>query len=116
MYLQRCLRSSRLETTWSAFAAPPDGSAFGLRAPYLIPPTPIGVSVETHFTDVVRWYDFRSPWMPIEFVGDVRDFGVDADHAVESQLASHRIDHRQRTRRDHRRKHANGLAHSPDAR
>ena len=76
-----------------AFAAPPDGSAFGLRAPYLIPPTPIGVSVETHFTDVVRWYDFRSPWMPIEFVGDVRDFGVDADHdglfeslAVEAQV------------------------------
>ena len=62
-----------------AFAPPPDGSVFGLRAPYLIPATPIGTTVETHLTDVVHWYDFRAPWMPIEFTGDMRDYGTDTN-------------------------------------
>jgi hypothetical protein len=60
-----------------AFAPPPDGSVFGLRAPYVIAPTPIGVQAETHFTEVVHWYDFQAPWMPISFTGTVRDHGTD---------------------------------------
>jgi len=62
-----------------AFAPPPDGSVFGLRAPYLLPPTPTGVQAETTVTEVVHWYEFRAPWMPIEFTGSVRDFGTDLD-------------------------------------
>src|SRR6266511_2594360 len=63
-----------------AFAPPPDGSVFGIRQPYLLPPTPIGTTVEAHLADVVHWYDFRAPWMPIEFTGDVRDQAVDLDN------------------------------------
>jgi len=62
-----------------AFTAPPDGSLFGLRAPYVLPPTPSGVQAETRVTEVVHWYDFRAPWMPIEFTGTVRDHGTDSD-------------------------------------
>ena len=62
-----------------AFAPPPDGSVFGLRAPYLIAPTPVGVQAETRFTEVVHWYDFQAPWMPISFTGTVRDRGTDLD-------------------------------------
>jgi hypothetical protein len=62
-----------------AFAPPPDGSVFGLRAPYLLPPTPVGVRAEAHFSEVVRWYDFEAPWMPVEFVGGAQDFGTDMD-------------------------------------
>jgi len=62
-----------------AFAPPPEGSVFGLRAPYVLPPTPIGVRAEAHFSGVVHWFDFKRPWMPIEFTGDVQDFGTDMD-------------------------------------
>ena len=62
-----------------AFAPPPDGSVFGLRAPYVLPPKPLGVHAETHFSEVVHWYDFKAPWMPIEFTGNVRDWGADID-------------------------------------
>jgi hypothetical protein len=62
-----------------AFAPPPDGYVFGLRAPYVLPPTPTGVQASTTLTEVVHWYDFKGPWMPIEFTGSVRDFGTDLD-------------------------------------
>ena len=62
-----------------SFAPPPDGSVFGLRAPYLLPPTPTGVQARTSVTEVVHWYDFKGPWMPIEFTGSVQDFGTDLD-------------------------------------
>ena len=62
-----------------AFAPPPDGSVFGLRAPYVLPPTPIGVRAEAHFSEVVHWFDFKGPSMPIEFTGSVQDFGKDVD-------------------------------------
>ena len=62
-----------------AFAPPPDGSVFGLRAPYVLPPTPVGVQAETRLSEVVHWYDFDAPWMPIEFTGSVRDYGSDVD-------------------------------------
>ena len=62
-----------------AFAPPPDGSVLGLRAPYLIAPTPVGVQAEATLTDVVHWYEFKAPWMPIGFTGAVRDHGTDTD-------------------------------------
>ena len=62
-----------------AFTPPPDGSVFGLRAPYVLPPTPSGVQAEAAVTEVVHWYDFRAPWMPIEFTGTVWDHGTDLD-------------------------------------
>ncbi len=62
-----------------AYAAPPDGADFGLRTPYVLPPTPLGLKAETSFADEVHWYDFESPPMPIEFTGAVRDYGTDAD-------------------------------------
>jgi len=61
------------------FAPPPDGSDFGLRRPYVLPPTPLGLKAEASFAESVHWYEFEAPWMPIEFTGDVRDFGTDVD-------------------------------------
>ncbi len=62
-----------------AFAAPPDGSEFGLRQPYVLPPSPLGLKAEARYTETVHWYDFEAPWMPIEFTGEVKDYGTDAD-------------------------------------
>src|SRR3990170_1708156 len=62
-----------------AFAAPPDGSELGLRQPYVLPPTPLGLKAETRLEATLHWYDFQAPWMPIEFTGEVRDYGTDAD-------------------------------------
>ncbi len=62
-----------------AFAPPPDGSELGLRQPYVLPPTPLGLKAETHLKQTLHWYDFQAPWMPIEFTGEVRDYGTDAD-------------------------------------
>ena len=62
-----------------AFAPPPDGSELGLRRPYVLPPTPLGLKAEAHLEPTLHWYDFQAPWMPIEFTGEVRDYGTDVD-------------------------------------
>ncbi len=61
------------------FAPPPDGYDLGLRDPYVLPPTPLGLKAETTFSETIHWYDFEAPWMPIEFTGAVTDHGTDLD-------------------------------------
>src|SRR3990170_4972216 len=61
------------------FAPPPDGDEVGLRQPYVLPPTPLGLKAETRFEETLHWYDFEAPWMPIEFTGATRDYGTDVD-------------------------------------
>lgn len=66
--------------TGTEFAPPPEGAVLGLRQPYLLPPTPVSFVGETVLESLdIRWYDMEAPEMPVEFTGDVRDYGVDAD-------------------------------------
>ena len=60
-------------------APAPDGSVFGLRQPYVLPRTPLGSAAEAHVSEALHWYEFKGPWMPIEFAGNVQDHGTDTD-------------------------------------